>query len=399
MPPSWLTQQVEFMKRRPKFPFLLLIAVSVLILTASAVVVIPRYIRWRRTVDIEHANNLRKARCLMRIYTDALHRHPDFELARYREFFTSFQGLAVARQASGVAELEQSRGELRAELMKLAGIERDPTGIEKDPTGIERDPTGIERDPTGIEKDPTGIEKEPIGVDLAGNPQYKTFSPNGFKRLSDSHRYADVQPITSPPRITGHAGADSRIIRIAEDRGYRLRADTDIGTMVKVEGRLLKPQAAEAYARLREAASKDGIRLGLISGYRSFNYQRRIFLNLLRIESTERMGREFTPEEIAGGKADGALDRILEESSIPGYSKHHTGYTLDLTDRTSGRDFTEFVHTRGFEWISANNFLNAKRFGFIPSYPEGVSDQGPEPESWEYVWVGEEVLREPPPCD
>jgi len=33
-----------------------------------------------------------------------------------------------------------------------------------------------------------------------------------------------------------------------------------------------------------------------------------------------------------------------------------------------------------------------KRFGFIPSYPENSGKQGPEPEPWEYVWVGEDVL-------
>jgi len=362
------------MRKRPKFPLALIIAISVLTLTASAVVVIPRYIRWREAREIENANKLRKARCLMAIYADALHRHPDFELAGYREFFTSFQGLSDGKQASRVAKLEGSLSELQAELLRLAGVEESSEGT----------------------------EESSAGVDPAGNPhnlQYKTFSPNGFRRLSDTFPYADLQPIIAPPRITGHAEADSRIVMIAEGRGYRLRADTDPGTLVKVEGRLLKPQAAEAYTRLREAASKQRIRLGLISGYRSLNYQRRIFLNLLRIETTERMEREFTLDEIAGGKADAIIDRVLEESSIPGYSKHHSGYALDLTDNSSGRDFTEFAHTRGFEWISANNFLNAKRFGFIPSYPKGVSDQGPEPEPWEYVWVGEEVLKHPPPCD
>ena len=91
--------------------------------------------------------------------------------------------------------------------------------------------------------------------------------------------------------------------------------------------------------------------------------------------------------------ADEIIDRMLQTSTIPGFSKHHTGYTLDITDLTSGMDFTEFAQTEGFKWISANNYLNAKRFGFIISYPEGVTNQGPEPEAWEYVWVGVEVLK------
>src|SRR5690606_25521512 len=39
------------------------------------------------------------------------------------------------------------------------------------------------------------------------------------------------------------------------------------------------------------------------------------------------------------------------------------------------------------------NYANAKRFGFIPSYPPDGGKQGPEPEPWEFVWVGVEVIR------
>jgi len=140
-------------------------------------------------------------------------------------------------------------------------------------------------------------------------------------------------------------------------------------------------------------------RLGLISGYRSVDYQRRIFLNLLRIEARKWIGREWSAAELTSGEADSVIDAILTESSIPGYSRHHTGYTLDITDLSSGRDFTQFGETAGFRWISAHNYLQAKRFGFIPSYPEGAGKQGPEPEPWEYVWIGETALRRPPPCD
>ncbi len=344
------------MQRRRKSPPLLLIAASALILAAGAVVAIPRVIQWRQAIVIESAKNQARAQCLMAAYTDALSRHPDFELTRHREFFASFQGLSVGKQAARVRKLESSLAELEAELTELLGIEE-------------------------------------------ADNQHKTFSPNGFRELAETHHYPDVQPITAAPRITGHAEADRRIVRIAEARGYRLKADTDVDTLQKVEGRLLKPQAAEAYAGLKKAALKEGIRLGLISGYRSQNYQRRIFLNLLRIESRERAGKEFSLEEITRGRADTIIDRILEESSIPGYSKHHTGYAMDLTDLTSGRDFTEFAETRGFAWISANNYLNAKRFGLIPSYPEGAESQGPEPEPWEYVWVGREALEKLPPCE
>ena len=96
--------------------------------------------------------------------------------------------------------------------------------------------------------------------------------------------------------------------------------------------------------------------------------------------------------QIANGEADAAINQILNFYSIPGYSKHHTGYAIDIEDSGSGLD--GFATTKGFAWISANNYENAKRFGFIPSYPDGATNQGPVPEPWEYVWVGRDNLLE-----
>ena len=38
--------------------------------------------------------------------------------------------------------------------------------------------------------------------------------------------------------------------------------------------------------------------------------------------------------------------------------------------------------------MAANNFAEAKRHGFVPSYPAGAGPQGPRPEPWEFVYVG-----------
>ena len=46
----------------------------------------------------------------------------------------------------------------------------------------------------------------------------------------------------------------------------------------------------------------------------------------------------------------------------------------------------------------ADNFYNAKRFGFIPSYPDDLNAQGPNPEPWEFVWVGVDLIECGMPC-
>jgi LAS superfamily LD-carboxypeptidase LdcB len=76
---------------------------------------------------------------------------------------------------------------------------------------------------------------------------------------------------------------------------------------------------------------------------------------------------------------------------VPGYSRHHTGYTIDLWCEDGS---STFLSSSCYKWISDNNYLKAKQSGWIPSYPAGTDDQGPEPEPWEYVWVGTERLME-----
>jgi D-alanyl-D-alanine carboxypeptidase len=161
-----------------------------------------------------------------------------------------------------------------------------------------------------------------------------------------------------------------------------------------VDGFKLQSKAVEDWKSLKAAALKDGVSLGLVSGFRGYEDQRIIFTQGLQEQGIKQFGRNYTNEEILSGIASEGINSVLISRSIPGYSKHHTGYTIDITDSSSNKTFTRFDETAGYKWISENNFYNAKRFGFIPSYPKGGSNFGPNPESWEYVWVGRDVLKQ-----
>lgn len=223
-------------------------------------------------------------------------------------------------------------------------------------------------------------------------PSLRALAAHEFVALFYEAELADVAPVTEPPPITGSRAADKRIVDIAEQRGYRLQ-QVATSELDSVDGQPLQSAAAQAWDRLADAAAQDGLTLEVISGFRSVSEQRDIFLARLAAEAVDQLGRPYTPAEIADGMADEAIDRVLHTSSIPGYSKHHTGYAVDVRDVGSGLSFTRFGETAGYEWISADNFANATRFGFIPSYPHGVEQQGPVPEEWEFVWVGEEALQ------
>jgi len=224
--------------------------------------------------------------------------------------------------------------------------------------------------------------------------QFKTFTPAGFKQFYDALIPPHSAAITASPAITGDIAADTHIQQLAEERGYRLRYAAETTRLISYRGHRLQPEVLESWKHLQRAALLDGIEFGLISAYRSIDRQRQIFMGVFEEMSRRFSGRRLSFEEIADGGADTVLQKVLKESSIPGYSKHHSGYTLDIVDLSSRKDFTEFGNTPGYLWMSADNFYNAKRFGFIPSYPAGVGHQGPDPEPWEFVWVGEPLLKE-----
>ncbi len=187
--------------------------------------------------------------------------------------------------------------------------------------------------------------------------------------------------ITTPPSIYGHAGADNRIRLLATQRGYRLQS-VPAGSLEGIGGQVLSPHAAAAFRRLQAAASANGTPLQINSGYRSIAQQREIFRRRLGGWSTA---------QIAAGQADGAIESVLAYHSIPGYSKHHTGVTMDLSH--AGGSNSSFRGSAAYRWISADNFREAKRLGFIPSYPDGAGAQGPNPEPWEFVYVGVPAIR------
>jgi len=220
-------------------------------------------------------------------------------------------------------------------------------------------------------------------VASATDVKFKFFNGDQFQQLYESLNFPNTQAIAQPPIITGNQTADARINTIATSRGYKLRS-VPVLPIVKTnepglqDDDLLQPKAYSGWKVLEEMAAKDGIPLKLNSGYRSIDNQRALFLARLRANGGD-------TARIAAGQADDAVVQTLLMTAPPGYSRHHTGYTIDLLCEGAG---TVFEVTKCFEWLSANNYDKAKRAGWVPSYPEGSPNQGPEPESWEYVWVG-----------
>ena len=168
--------------------------------------------------------------------------------------------------------------------------------------------------------------------------------------------------------ITGDATLDQRIREAAEARGY-LRRPVPAVELVTVDGRRLQAAAAEAWTAMKAAARADGISLVLTSAYRDLDAQTALF-----------RGR------LGGSTSDAGIEQALRTSAPPGYSKHHSGYAIDVGQ--AGATDGGFANTQAYRWLSDADFFRARLFGFVPSYPVDGEDMGPDPEAWEFVWVG-----------
>ena len=224
-----------------------------------------------------------------------------------------------------------------------------------------------------VNGDKTEIVEAPTNFEISGN-QLRIFY--------DQIRQANTNAIPLPPVITGNEIADTRIVQLAEQRGYRLRTVSE-SNLAFYGGLRLQRAVIDDWENMQQAASRDSVRMSITSGYRTIEEQRQLFLSRLRAQGA-------TVSTITEGTADDAIIEVLKTTAVPGYSKHHSGYTIDLL--CAGTAFENFKESSCHEWLSENNYERAFEFGFIPSYPDGADLQGPEPEAWEYVWVGERNL-------
>ncbi|MBP6925446.1 MAG: D-alanyl-D-alanine carboxypeptidase family protein [Candidatus Pacebacteria bacterium] len=222
----------------------------------------------------------------------------------------------------------------------------------------------------------------PFGTVVSGQ-EYIQFTGEDFKNFYDQHIYNNVEILAVSPEITGDALADAHIQTLAENRGYKLRPIADESALGTIQGQRLQKQAHDDLVALQTASKEaTGQEFVFASGYRPVLRQRELFLAKLATKNFA---------TIPTGAFDTEIDSILVTRSIPGYSKHHTGYTVDFGCNNHNLEYA-FAETPCFTWLSENNYENAKRFGFLPSYPDGSGKQGPDPEPWEYVWVGKDVL-------
>lgn len=142
----------------------------------------------------------------------------------------------------------------------------------------------------------------------------------------------------------------------------------------------LQPAAATAFQSMRAAALKDSIVIKVISSFRDYATQKRIW---------NRKYKRFTAE---GMTPEAAIEKIIEYSTLPGTSRHHWGTDIDLVlgDIEVEGDvlLEEHFHQDGpYEKLRLWMEKNASSFGFILVYTNKEERKGFHYEPWHYSYA------------
>ncbi|GAA4108457.1 M15 family metallopeptidase [Aquimarina addita] len=146
------------------------------------------------------------------------------------------------------------------------------------------------------------------------------------------------------------------------------------------EGYKLRKKAHQAFLKMKSAALKQDIKLKVVSSYRDYAHQNRIW---------ERKYERYTANGLSPIKA---IHKIIEYSTIPGTSRHHWGTDLDIVDGSvkQPRDvlLTKHFHddgpfTRFKTWMDHN----ASDYGFHLVYTNKKGRKGFKYEPWHFSYA------------
>ena len=127
-------------------------------------------------------------------------------------------------------------------------------------------------------------------------------------------------------------------------------------------GIYLVREAKKNLENLINDASNIGLNIRVVSAYRSYTYQEKLYNNYVKKDGVS--------------KAD-------TYSARAGFSEHQTGLVVDVTRAYD--NFNNFENTKEYEWMINNSY----KYGFILRYPkdkENITNY--QFESWHYRFVG-----------
>ena len=212
------------------------------------------------------------------------------------------------------------------------------------------------------------LKISPIQPATSPDPAPETSAPT-FISTRTSTPLAALPPAASSPSIPNTANSQPAL-----KYGHLPYTAQNPADMVQIasypEGdtqrtETMHPDAAKALLDMIAAARADGVWLVPASGFRTLAQQRTLF-----------------NAQVAKQKSPAAAAKI---SAPPGYSEHHTGYAIDLTDGSfaQNQDISPaFAASPAYQWLQKNAATHGFELSFPENNPQGISF---EPWHWRYV--------------
>lgn len=193
-------------------------------------------------------------------------------------------------------------------------------------------------------------------------------SPGNQPNLPEGQSVQDSMPV-SRELLLGQVDAASYADFSLVDLQYASR-----------EGMYMQKEAYAAFMAMFDAALQDGLRLQIVSAFRSFDRQKRIW-------ESKWNGQQILQGHLLATEIDDPRERALEIlrfSAMPGTSRHHWGTDIDLNS-LDNRYFDQGEGKLIFEWLRNN----ASRFGFCQPYSAKgeARTEGYEEERWHWSYM------------
>lgn len=129
----------------------------------------------------------------------------------------------------------------------------------------------------------------------------------------------------------------------------------------------LRKIAKNNFENMCKDAKKLGFNIIAVSGYRSYQYQEKLYNNYI---------------------FEKGLEYADKCSARCGHSEHQTGLAVDISDKSG--DYDNFEDTKEFIWVKDN----AYKYGFILRYPKDtINITGFKYEPWHYRYVGKNIAK------
>lgn len=143
----------------------------------------------------------------------------------------------------------------------------------------------------------------------------------------------------------------------------------------------LQKEAFIAFEKMQKAALKDSIQIKVVSSFRSYDHQNRIWKSKFK---------RYTKQGLSPTEA---IAKIIEYSTIPGTSRHHWATDIDIVDGNIKAPSEDVLQAQYFNnpkiygklktWLDTH----ANTYGFYLVYTDDAQRKGFKYEPWHYSYA------------